>query len=157
MQKSAEKLWGEALEVLRQMLNPETYKLWFARIAAKSIVGTTIRLEVIDEFNGVWLKENYLGLIRDVLARVSGQHWTVEFEVGKAPHPVPVSAPVPEAATGPTSRPLASNGNSRHPASTPDAVFNPANTFESFVVGNSNTFAHGAALAVAQSRKSSAS
>lgn len=151
MQKSAEKLWGEALEVLRQMLNPETYKLWFARIAAKSVTGTTIRLEVIDEFNGVWLKENYLGLIRDVLARVSGQHWTVEFEVGKAPHPAPAAVSLTETPSNPPPRPAASPSSGRHATSTPDAVFNPANTFESFVVGNSNTFAHGAALAVAQS------
>jgi len=153
MPKSAEKMWGEALEVLRQMLNPETFKLWFARIQARAIAGTTIHLEVIDEFNGVWLKENYLGLIRDVLARVSGQHWTVEFEVGKTPAPLapePVSA-VDVAAPAPASRPAVHHHGGRHANGVPDAVFNPANTFESFVVGNSNTFAHGAALAVAQS------
>jgi chromosomal replication initiator protein len=149
MHKTAEKLWGEALEVLRQMLNPETFKLWFARIGAKSIAGTTIRLEVIDEFNGVWLKENYLGLIRDVLARVSGELWTVEFEVGKAA--VPPAAPPAEEVPAPAPRSAAQPNHSRHQSATPDAVFNPANTFESFVVGNSNTFAHGAALAVAQS------
>jgi chromosomal replication initiator protein len=149
MHKTADKLWAEALEILRQMLNPETFKLWFSRITAKSVTGTTIRLEVIDEFNGVWLKENYLGLIRDVLARVSGQLWTIEFEVGKAaaPSALPEPPPVP----APASKPAAHNGGSRSHQSTLDSVFNPANTFESFVVGDSNTFAHGAALAVAQS------
>jgi chromosomal replication initiator protein len=149
MHKTADKLWAEALEILRQMLNPETFKLWFSRITAKSVTGTTIRLEVIDEFNGVWLKENYLGLIRDVLARVSGQLWTIEFEVGKAaaPSALPEPPPVPT----PASKPAAHNGGSRSHQSTLDSVFNPANTFESFVVGDSNTFAHGAALAVAQS------
>jgi chromosomal replication initiation ATPase DnaA len=82
MRKTADKLWEEALEILRQMLNSETYKLWFSRIKARAVAGNTIHLEVIDEFNGVWLKENYLGLIRDVLARVSGQLWEIEFEVG---------------------------------------------------------------------------
>lgn len=149
MHKTADKLWAEALEILRQMLNPETFKLWFSRITAKSVTGTTIRLEVIDEFNGVWLKENYLGLIRDVLARVSGQLWTIEFEVGKAaaPSALPEPPPVPVPAGKPTSH----NGGARSQQSALDSVFNPANTFESFVVGDSNTFAHGAALAVAQS------
>lgn len=149
MHKTADKLWAEALEILRQMLNPETFKLWFSRISARSVTGTTIRLEVIDEFNGVWLKENYLGLIRDVLARVSGQLWTIEFEVGKAaaPSALPEPPPVP----APASKPAAHNGGSRSHQSALDSVFNPANTFESFVVGDSNTFAHGAALAVAQS------
>ena len=150
MHKTAEKMWDEALEVLRQMLNPETFKLWFARIKARAIAGTTIRLEVIDEFNGVWLKENYLGLIRDVLARVSGQIWTIEFEVGKPA----IQAPPPEPApTEPAQvrRTSPHNGGSRSQPATLDSVFNSANTFESFVVGDSNTFAHGAALAVAQS------
>lgn len=149
MHKTADKLWAEALEILRQMLNPETFKLWFSRITAKSVTGATIRLEVIDEFNGVWLKENYLGLIRDVLARVSGQLWTIEFEVGKAaaPSTLPEPPPVP----APVGKPAAHNGGTRGHQSPPDSVFNPANTFESFVVGDSNTFAHGAALAVAQS------
>lgn len=149
MHKTADKLWAEALEILRQMLNPETFKLWFSRITAKSLTGTTIRLEVIDEFNGVWLKDNYLGLIRDVLARVSGQLWTIEFEVGKAapPSALPEPPPVP----APVSKPASQNGGTRGQQNAFDSVFNPANTFESFVVGDSNTFAHGAALAVAQS------
>ncbi len=151
MHKTAEKMWGEALEVLRQMLNPETFKLWFARINAISATGTTIRLEVIDEFNGVWLKENYLGLIRDVLARVSGQLWTVEFEVGKPAPKVPAPPTSKTETPPPASRTASQGGNGRQQSAAPDSVFNPANTFESFVVGNSNTFAHGAALAVAQS------
>lgn len=149
MHKTADKLWAEALEILRQMLNPETFKLWFSRITAKSVTANTIRLEVIDEFNGVWLKENYLGLIRDVLARVSGQLWTIEFEVGKtvAASALPEPPPVPV----PAGKPAAHNGGARSQQGALDSVFNPANTFESFVVGDSNTFAHGAALAVAQS------
>ncbi|HAV61056.1 MAG TPA: chromosomal replication initiator protein DnaA, partial [Verrucomicrobiales bacterium] len=150
MQKSAAQIWDSALEILRQMLNPETFRLWFSTIKAGSTNGTTIRLEVIDEFNGVWLKENYLGLIRDVLARSTGQIWTIEFEVNKSLAPAPLAmsaaAPAPPVATR-----AASGGASRNGSAGTDAVFNPANTFESFVVGNSNTFAHGAALAVAQS------
>ncbi|MBI1176123.1 chromosomal replication initiator protein DnaA [bacterium] len=151
MQKAAEKIWEEALDILRQMLNAETYKLWFSRIRAKAINGTTIHLEVIDEFNGVWLKENYLGLICDVLARVSGQLWKVEFEVAKTVAKAPEPAPMPLPAPPPPAKPVHQNGSSRASAQSADSVFNPANTFESFVVGNSNTFAHGAAMAVAQS------
>lgn len=143
-------MWDEALGILRQMLNAETYKLWFSRIRAKAINGTTIHLEVIDEFNGVWLKENYLGLICDVLARVSGQLWKVEFEIAKATTKAPEPAPLPPAPP-PPAKTVHQNGSSRASAQAADTIFNPANTFESFVVGNSNTFAHGAAMAVAQS------
>lgn len=149
MQKSANKLWDSAREVLRQMLNAETFKLWFSNISAEEIDGETITLGVIDEFNGHWLKDNYLGLIRDVLAKESGQIWKVDFIVNSAladSAPVIEEKPVLPAAPKP-----ATNGSGNRKNATVDSVFNPSNTFESFVVGDSNTFAHGAALAVAQS------
>lgn len=151
MQKSADKLWDSARNLLEQLLNAETFKLWFSNIRARGIEQNTITLEVIDEFNGHWLKDNYLGLIRDVLAKESGQIWDVEFTVNAA---------LTETAPKVEERPIFSespkpshnhNGSGTRKKSEVDSVFNPANTFESFVVGNSNTFAHGAALAVAQS------
>jgi chromosomal replication initiator protein len=149
MQNSADKLWESARELLRQLLNAETFKLWFASIKAKSVDGDNITLEVIDEFNGHWLKDNYLGLIRDVLAKESGQIWKVDFVVNSA---LAENAPKIEESPVFSALPRTSgNGSNTKKSSVVDSVFNPSNTFESFVVGNSNTFAHGAALAVAQS------
>ncbi len=149
MQNSADKLWESARELLRQLLNAETFKLWFASIKAKSVDGDNITLEVIDEFNGHWLKDNYLGLIRDVLAKESGQIWNVDFVVNSA---LAENAPKIEESPVLFAAPRTSgNGLGAKKTTVVDSVFNPGNTFESFVVGNSNTFAHGAALAVAQS------
>src|ERR1051325_2306110 len=97
MQVTAEKLWVSALEVLRSMLNSETYNLWFAPVRAVGLEGEVLTLEVANEFWEVWLKDNYLGLIRDVLMQESGQPLKIKFKVAevesKSAAVVPSAAP----------------------------------------------------------------
>ncbi|MFO1498806.1 MAG: chromosomal replication initiator protein DnaA [Verrucomicrobiota bacterium] len=143
MQSPAEKIWVAAQELLRTMLNADIYNLWFAPIQAAGMEHDTITLAVANDFCELWLKDNYLGLIQDVLGHASGQPLKVRFHV-RGDHP-PVTTPV-EPKNSKTKEPdeLAARNNHR------DFVFNPKNTFETFVVGNNNNFAHAAALAVAQ-------
>ncbi|HXG46290.1 MAG TPA: chromosomal replication initiator protein DnaA [Methylomirabilota bacterium] len=153
MHAAAEKIWADAQVQLRSILNPDIYNLWFAPLRAIGIEADCIHLEVANDFCEVWLKDNYLGLIRDVLAQTSGQVLEVRFHTALEPAAVP--APVLAAATGrgevaaPTGR-AAVDGTDRC-AVIREHPFNPKNTFDTFVVGNNNTFAHAAALAVAQS------
>lgn len=152
MHAAANKIWTDAQTQLRSILNPDIYNLWFAPLRATGIESDCIHLEVANDFCEVWLKDNYLGLIRDVLAQTSGQVLEVRFHT--ALEPVAVPAPVLAAATGrvevvaPTGR-TAVDGADRF-AAVREHPFNPKNTFDTFVVGN-NTFAHAAAIAVAQS------
>jgi chromosomal replication initiator protein len=147
MQASADKIWTAAQEHLRSMLNPDTYNLWFAPLRPCALDGSSIMLEVANDFCEVWLKDNYLGLLQDVIALASGHQLQVRFKVGgfgnsaaaaAAPAAVQEALKVPEL---PAER--AANNH--------DLNFNPKNTFETFVVGNNNNFAYAAALAVAQS------
>ena len=85
MQLSAETTWASAQQLLRTLLNPDIYHLWFAPVQATGLDGDCITLEVANDFCEVWLKDNYLGLIRDVLGQVSGQSLTVKFRVGSPP------------------------------------------------------------------------
>src|ERR1035437_10641141 len=144
MQASAEKLWGAAQEQLHSMLSADIYNLWFAPLRVSSQENNSITLEVANDFCEVWLKDNYIGLLQDVLAVASGRQMQVKFKVGSgsspaapAPHPTQVkkkaAEPAPERAAG------------NH-----ELNFNPKNTFDTFVVGNNNNFACAAALAVAQ-------
>src|SRR5579862_1785819 len=81
MQTSAEKIWAAAQEHLRSMLSHDTYNLWFAPLRAFSQDGQWIVLEVANDFCEVWLKDNYMGLLQDVVTRTSGKPTLVKFKV----------------------------------------------------------------------------
>jgi len=141
MQSSAEKVWLAAQQLLRTMLNPDIYNLWFSPIKAVSIEGETLTLEVANDFCEVWLKDNYLGLIRDVLAQASGQLLKVRFRVGAILPQVAINEAKVKSKS--IAEPVERNGKS-------EFVFNPKNTFDTFVVGENNNHARAAAHAVAQ-------
>ena len=82
MQASAEKIWGAAQEHLRSMLSADTYNLWFAPLRACAQDNNSITLEVANDFCEVWLKDNYMGLLQDVIALASGRQLQVKFKVG---------------------------------------------------------------------------
>ncbi len=144
MQASAEKTWTEAQEHLRSMLSADTYNLWFAPLRACGIDGSSLQLEVANDFCEVWLKDNYMGLLQDVVALASGKQLQVKFKVA-GNHSAPVPA-APPAAPARITEPAPERNSSSH-----ELTFNPKNTFDTFVVGNNNNFAYAAALAVAQS------
>ncbi len=126
------------------MLNGDIYNLWFAPIQALSWEGDCITLGVANDFCELWLKDNYLGLIQDVLMHASGQQLKVKFQVASGPAAaVPVNDSI-------ISRVKDADETPDRSALHREWVFNPKNTFDSFVVGNNNNFAHAAALAVAQ-------
>jgi chromosomal replication initiator protein len=144
MPLSAEKIWASAQEMLRTMLNADIYNLWFAPVRASALEGDQITLEVANDFCEVWLKDNYLGLIQDVLMHAGSQPLKVRFKVAAAP------AGVASSSEGKVAKAKAIEEAYEPLASCRDHGFNPKNTFDTFVVGNNNSFAHAAALAVAQ-------
>jgi chromosomal replication initiator protein len=139
MNTHAEKVWGAAQNKLQGMLTQEIFNLWFAPIKARQIEGDTLTLEVPNNYFEAWLKDNYLALIQDILSKNAGETLKVRFlakEEALAPMPhLPRRAEVVE---------------EPEPEASREFPLNPRNTFDTFVVGNNNTFAHAAAIAVAQ-------
>jgi len=126
------------------MLSADTYNLWFAPLRACSQENNSLTLEVANDFCEVWLKDNYMGLLQDVIALASGRQLQVKFKVGAgggAAGPGPQAVQVKKKAA----EPAAERTSANH-----ELNFNPKNTFDTFVVGNNNNFAYAAALAVAQ-------
>lgn len=145
--ENPEKIWAQAQQQLCA-LSAETYNLWFASIRAVGLEQNTLQLEVANDFHEVWLKENYLTLLQDAVAHASGRKLQVKFKSanGRGEPPAPITAKTARAAAVAAASVVekpATNGNG-------DFHFNPKYTFDSFVVGNNNNFAHAAALAVAQ-------
>jgi chromosomal replication initiator protein len=145
MQASGEKIWDFAQQHLRSMLSADTYKLWFESLRATALDGNSLVLEVSNDFCEVWLKDNYMGLLQDVVALAAGKQLQIKFKVGLGNGSLSQAPALPPPPKPKTAEPPAER-NSHHS----DLNFNPKNTFETFVVGNNNNFSYAAALAVAQ-------
>jgi len=129
------------------MLSPDIYNLWFAPLRPVSMDAQHVTLEVANDFCEVWLKDNYLGLLQDVLGVASGRPLRVKFTTGASNGAAPATAEPTKESTVKAKRiePVGDRSVPNH-----EAAFNPKNTFDTFVVGANNNFAYAAALAVAQ-------
>jgi chromosomal replication initiator protein len=148
MPTTAKTVWTNSQEALRGMLKPEIYSLWFAPVRALALKGDVLTLEVADDFCVMWLTDNYLDLLRSVVSKVSVRPIKIEFVVGESvllevAKPAETEEPE-EAVPNYQAKVEVASGKIGDP------LFNPNNTFATFVVGNANEFAHGASLAVAQ-------
>ncbi len=152
---NAEAVWSAAQELLRGMLKAEIYALWFAPVRAAQAEGDSLHLLVSDEFCELWLRDNYHDLLRSVVSRAAVRPMQVGFRVDTS---IRTSAPDSPAMTGGGLGNLSeipaldSKGKvdvETDVAGRGEPPFNPNNTFETFVVGDNNQFAHSTALAVA--------
>ncbi len=142
------------------MLSADTYNLWFAPLVARGQGEDTLTLEVANDFCEVWLKDNYMGLLQDVVALATGKQMRIKFQVANGPTmPLPVAEPhANNGATnggtnGHSAKPKAeepAQATRSHTGPAPETSFNPKNTFDTFVVGANNNFAYAAALGVSQ-------
>jgi len=140
MPATVDKIWTKTTKQIRTLLNTETYNLWFSAVQPLSLNQSSITLEVPNEFSEVWLKDNYLELLQDALAQASGRKLKIKFKVAEGNGIAPAPAKATRSRKAATSRKVNEG----------DLIFNPRNTFETFVVGSNNSFAHAAAMAVAQ-------
>ena len=139
MQATVDKIWTQTTDQTRTLLNTETYNLWFSSVQPVSLNQSSITLEVPNEFSEVWLKDNYMDLLQDALAAASGRKLNIKFKVADGNGEA--TLPAKSSRSKKTAPKKVSEG---------DLIFNPRNTFDTFVVGNNNSFAHAAAMAVAQ-------
>jgi len=131
-------VWDEVRSRLRGTLNNQTYKFAFAGARPLALDEGRLVLAVDSELLRQWIRQRYLPLLRDALFEVRGQDLQVEVVVeapsgdAEAPPAEPDEAPARALSLR---RPLG---------------LQPRFTFEAFVTGPSNRFAHAAALAVAE-------
>ncbi len=146
MQTTATELWSGVLEATKETLGEQTWDTWLRPIKSQNFSENTLTLEVPNQFFQTWIKDHYLGLIKETLKTITQQEdVAVEFVIAHAP------AGQPEQ---PKAKPKRwfFRASPKAQAQTPDQFnLNPRFSFESFVVGPSNRFAHAASLAVAES------
>ncbi|MEO7191738.1 MAG: chromosomal replication initiator protein DnaA [Vicinamibacterales bacterium] len=138
-------VWNELLARIETKLNRYSYHTWFRQTSLASDDGTTLTVRVADPLVVDWLSKNYAAIINEALAEIGRSGTRVHFQpenIDIAPQPVHTSPPVSELAIELASEPIS------------EAVdlggLSPRYSFETFIVGGSNQFAHAACRAVAE-------
>jgi len=137
-------LWDDACRHLKETLPKDIFDKWIAVIQCRDLQEHKAILVVGNDFYQSWLEEHYLPLIKNALAIVSGRAFELELTVdyGLATEPQ-------EESESPKERVRSILSSKRTPET--KSNLNKNYTFDSFVVGPSNQFAHAASMASAQS------
>ncbi|MGA7569306.1 MAG: chromosomal replication initiator protein DnaA [Candidatus Aquilonibacter sp.] len=129
-------LWLSALEALERKFSKPIFEMWIKPIRLVSISGDALVLSVQSNFARDWVEHRLKTQIAEVLCEVLGASLDLQFTVAEPDNAPAGAAPVAQTATRAHEELRSSNLNARY-------------TFEEFVIGNSNRFAHAAAQAVA--------
>ncbi len=150
--------WEEIILAIRSAVGPDAFSRWFKGITLASLDEETLTLEVPNDIYQFWIESNYLSLLKSATTVALGSERDVKFIVNRAeseetpPPAIPAangkSAAVMESDESTSNGSSTSNGNG-HSAPLHSGM-NPRNTFQSFVVGTNNQFAHAACHGVSQ-------
>lgn len=132
---------------LRTLFSAEIFGLWFAPLQAREEGDGTLVLVAASDFAAIWLEDNWLDVIQQKAEVAAGRPVGVRIEVA-AESAVQAPAAPRVVTSAPAQRPVARATDLS--ARKRGLVLNERNTFENFIVGPSNAFAHAAAMAVAQ-------
>jgi chromosomal replication initiator protein len=146
---TAESLWHEVAGRLRGSLNETTYGTWFGEAHGAALEDAAFVLGVPNDFTKDWIEGHFLGLIGAAIRDVTGEERPIELRVVDGPASEEAPALFGEAAETPAVA-LVERLPTRSPSRPESGGFNSKYTFDSFVIGSSNRFAHAAALAVAE-------
>ncbi|MDX2029072.1 MAG: chromosomal replication initiator protein DnaA [Blastocatellia bacterium] len=159
-------VWDSILLSVEKRVNHESFTTWFKPISFLGMDGATINLRIPDPVFEDWILNNYRDVLEESLEENGASGRQVSFEIAReaprreaAPETAsaaPAFAETPRSSESPTARPFSSDTarpsmqTARSADSEPNELpLNQKYSFETFVVGSCNQFAHAAALAVA--------
>jgi chromosomal replication initiator protein len=137
-------LWAQTLERLRAQVDPESVQTWLVPTRAHSFEDSTLTVTVPSRFYANWLSSNFRDLIQRTVGEIVDDSVKVTFRL-----------PEPELGAdghgGDDGEMEVQMGNSSPQAESmlTHRTLNPRYHFDTFVIGESNRFAHAAAAAVA--------
>ncbi len=144
MTSNCGQIWTSVSEVIRQRISADGFERWFQGVTVASDDGTKLVLGVPNPIHQFFIESNYLPLVQDAVAEIMGSPRKVQFCAVGSEDTTPVMAS--HLPSQPSSR-----ATIRERAQVPvSSGMNPRNTFDTFVVGSNNQFAHSAALAIAK-------
>jgi chromosomal replication initiator protein len=131
-------IWQKALAILETQLTKPSFETWLKSTSLLSFDGNLVTIGVANEFAKDWLESRYANLIRTTVRNILNQEVQIRFVL---PDQIDTSQ---------TPKHTQTFRNERNYEDLNATQLNPKYTFESFVIGNSNRFAHAASLAVAE-------
>ena len=162
-------LWKHIADQVRTEVSADTFQRWFAPVELAQTKENQLTLRVPNNIFQLWIESNYMPLLQAAITKVLGAPHKVKFifsgeeeEALKKSQKADAYVSKADAyaskpdiytlETEPAASTRATNGNAGSPGNHDAAHngMNPRNTFDSFVVGSGNQFAHAAALAVGQ-------
>ncbi|MFO7821531.1 MAG: chromosomal replication initiator protein DnaA [Lentisphaeria bacterium] len=150
--ESAHEIWAATSSRLQSLLNEDTYDRWIAGIIPLEVEGkNTLKLGVSNDIFCEWLQKNYNDVIVRNIEEATGRAFKIQFEGG---HNIKTSADDensrPEKASPKTEQATRQAPQSQPARIGPEAHYNRRFTFDTYVVGENNKFAHAACSAVAK-------
>jgi chromosomal replication initiator protein len=129
-------LWDKVLQHTQRRVNPHSFATWFQPTRQERTEDDRIVVRVPTRLFSKRLSETYGELLKAVLNEIGKPELGLEF-ICTEPEPVPAN-------------PGSASAQTKLDFESANFQLNPRYTFESFIVGASNQFAHAAAIAVAE-------
>lgn len=132
-------LWDKILEIVKNELSPQSYNSWFSQTKIIRFKDDELTISVPSDFCKDWLEKHYVEFIKNILKDSFGLKEDVQIKfktTSQKPSKSKQRNKIKKIESLPKNN---------------DIVLISKYTFDNFVVGNGNRFAHAACLAVAQS------
>jgi len=136
---AASQVWRQALPKIERQLSKPSFETFMKAMRPMALDQGIFVFSVPSLFAKEWVEGRYRRLILDTLEEVLTHGVDVQFVVADGEAPPAATFPAPAPRDPAVTRPLPS-----------ETLINGKYTFDTFVIGNGNRFAHAAALAVAE-------
>ena len=165
MNNTAQSVWGNCLNFIKDNIQPQAYKTWFEPIVAVKLADQALSIQVPSKFFYEWLEEHYVKILKVALTKELGEDAKLVYIIkmentygNKQPFTEKIpsanrSAIKPQRADIPLKN---KNPELKNPFIIPgirnvkiESQLNPIYTFENFLEGDSNRLARNAGIAVA--------
>ncbi|OZT12868.1 chromosomal replication initiation protein DnaA [Priestia aryabhattai] len=132
-------LWNGALAEIEKKLSKPSFETWLKSTKAHALQGDTLIITAPNDFARDWLESRYSNLIAETLYDLTGEELDVKFII-------PLIQSEEEFDLTPPKKNVSKEDGHEFPQS----MLNSKYTFDTFVIGSGNRFAHAASLAVAE-------
>jgi chromosomal replication initiator protein len=141
-------IWTSICLELQQVVSADAVARWFRPLRVHNYANKTLTLSSDNSIYQYWIEENYFPQLKATASRVLGESVSILFHAQDGGKPAIKPDAAPKAEPVRVKKDIVRTA----PQTSSDSrgCLNPRCTFESFVVGMNNQFAHAAAMAVAQ-------